>query len=152
MYPLIGSLAQLWQKRNYLQLTDEEAETQLGPQVHKSQNLRGIKHQNYILDQELLNLSCCLFFTVHKLTIVFRFQSGYVRKYTASQSIKPKVVSIWLFTGKKKKICNSCCRPLPPPLLKTYSPEKLWITSHTATPHAREESLHYKPQICYILF
>lgn len=73
-----------WQKRNYLQLTDEEAETQLGPEVHKSQNLRAIKQQNYILDQELLNLSCCLFFTIHKLTIVFKFQSGYVSQYTAS--------------------------------------------------------------------
>ena len=154
MYPLIGSLAQLWQKRNYLQLTHEEAETQLGPQVHKSQNLRAIKHQNCILDQELLNLSCCLFFTVHKLTIVFSFQSGYVSQYTASQSIKPKVVSIWLLTEKKKKkISNPCFRPFPPPLLKNIRSRKaLDYQSHTATPHAREESLHYKPQIYYVLF
>ena len=142
MYPLIGSLAQLWQKRNYLQLTDEEAETQLGPLVHKSQNLRAIKHQNCILDQELLNLSCCLFFTVHKLTIVFRFQSGYVRKYTASQSIKPKVVSIWLFTGKKKKksaipALDHCHHQF----LKTYSPEKLWITGFILLFHMQERNL-----------
>ena len=151
MYPLIGSLAQLWQKRNYLQLTDEEAETQLGPQVHKSQNLRAIKHQNYILDQELLNLSCCLFFTVHKLTIVFRFQSGYVRKYTAFQSIKPKVVSIWLFTEKKN--LQSLLQTIAATTSKNKQSRKaLDYQSHTAIPHAREESLHYKPQICYILF
>lgn len=94
--------AQIWQKRNYLQLTDEEAETQLGLQVHKSQNLRAINHQNCILDQELLNLSCRVFFTVHKLTIVFRFLSGYISQYIASQSIKPKVFSIWLLVQKKK--------------------------------------------------
>ena len=152
MYPLIGSLAQLWQKRNYLQLTHEEAETQLGPQVHKSQNLRAIKHQNCILDQELLNLSCCLFFTVHKLTIVFSFQSGYVSQYTASQSIKPKVVSIWLLTEKKKKL-QSLLQTIAATTSKNIQSRKaLDYQSHTAIPHAREESLHYKPQICYVLF
>ena len=80
-----------------------------------------------------------LFFTVHKVTIVFRFHSDYVRQYTASQSIKPKVVSIWLFTGKK--ICNPCFRPLPPPLLKTYSPEKLWITRVILLFHMQERNL-----------
>ena len=152
MYPLIGSLAQIWQERNYLQLTDEEAETQLGPQVHKSQNLRAIKHQNCILDQELLNLSCCLFFTVHKLTIVFSFQSGYVSQYTASQSIKPKVVSIWLLTEKKKKLQSLLQTIAATTSENIRSRKALDYQSHTATPHAREESLHYKPQIYYVLF
>ena len=80
-----------------------------------------------------------IFFTVHKLTIVFRFQSGYVRKYTAFQSIKPKVVSIWLFT--EKKIFNPCFRPLLPPRLKTNSPEKLWITRVILLFHMQERNL-----------
>ena len=77
-----------------------------------------------------------------QLTIVSRFQSGYVRQYTASQSIKPKVVSIWLLTVKKKKNF-----PIPAldhfrhHFLKTYSPEKLWITRVILLLHMQERNL-----------